>query len=148
MEVPRPGVEWEVQLPACTRATAMQDPRCICHLHHSSRQRWILNPLSEARDRTCNLVVPSRIRFCCATMGTPHFLFLLCLHGWMSRQLPCPAQRAVSIRCSMLCRFHSPERIRPAGPSAPAARFSLVSEQVFSFVLCVSLKHIFQGVPL
>ena len=29
------------------------------------------NPLSEARARTRNLMVPSRIRFCCATMGTP-----------------------------------------------------------------------------
>ena len=40
-------------------------------LHHSSRQCRILNPLSEARDRTCNLMVPSRIHFCCATTGTP-----------------------------------------------------------------------------
>ena len=28
-------------------------------------------PLSEARDQTCTLMVPSRIHFCCATMGTP-----------------------------------------------------------------------------
>ena len=34
----------------------------VCDLHHSSRQRWILNPLSKARDRTCNLMVPSQIR--------------------------------------------------------------------------------------
>ena len=33
-------------------------------------QRWILNPLSEARDPTSNLTVPGQIRFCCATMGT------------------------------------------------------------------------------
>ena len=31
----------------------------------------ILNPLSETRDRTRILVDPSRIRFCCAMMGTP-----------------------------------------------------------------------------
>ena len=30
-------------------------------LHHSSRQRWILNPLIEAWDQTRNLMVPSRI---------------------------------------------------------------------------------------
>uniref|UniRef100_A0A8D0RRC0 Glycerophosphodiester phosphodiesterase domain containing 1 n=1 Tax=Sus scrofa TaxID=9823 RepID=A0A8D0RRC0_PIG len=30
----------------------------VCSLHHSSRQCWILNPLSEARDRTCNFMVP------------------------------------------------------------------------------------------
>ena len=27
----------------------------VCDLHHSSRQRWILNPLREARDWTRNL---------------------------------------------------------------------------------------------
>ena len=31
----------------------------------------IFNPLSKARDRTRNLMVPSRIHFCWATMGTP-----------------------------------------------------------------------------
>ena len=40
-------------------------------LHHSSQQCGILNPLSEARDRTCNLMVPNRIHFHCATTGTP-----------------------------------------------------------------------------
>ena len=40
-------------------------------LHHGSRQRQILNPLSEARDRTCNLMDTSRIRFCCAVTVTP-----------------------------------------------------------------------------
>ena len=40
-------------------------------LHHSSRQRQILNLLSKARDRTCNLMVPSQIHFCCATTETP-----------------------------------------------------------------------------
>ena len=40
-------------------------------LHHSLWQCRILNPLSEARDWTCNLVVPSQIHFCCITRGTP-----------------------------------------------------------------------------
>ena len=40
-------------------------------LHHSSRQRWIINPLSEARDRTCILMVLSQIHFRCSTTGTP-----------------------------------------------------------------------------
>ena len=43
----------------------------VCDLHHSSQQHQILNPLSKARDQTCNLIVPSRICFHCATMGTP-----------------------------------------------------------------------------
>ena len=43
-------------------ATATQDPSHVCNLHHSSQQRWIPNPLSEARDRTRNLMIPSQIR--------------------------------------------------------------------------------------
>ena len=39
------------------------------HLHPSSRQCWILNPLSEARDRNCTLMDTSHIRS--ATTGTP-----------------------------------------------------------------------------
>ena len=62
MEVPRLGVEQELQPPAYARATATRDPSRVCNLHHSSRQRRIANPLSKGRDRTCNLMVPSRIR--------------------------------------------------------------------------------------
>jgi len=75
MEVPRPGVESELQLTAYASATAMPDPSHTCDLHHSSRQRWILNPLSEANDQTCNLMVPSWILFCYAMVGTPVYLF-------------------------------------------------------------------------
>ena len=53
MEIPRVGTESELQLPAYTTATAMLDPRLIWDPHHSSRQGWVLNPLSEARDQTC-----------------------------------------------------------------------------------------------
>ena len=80
MEVPRQGVESELQLcwSTYTTATAMQDPRRMCDLHHRSWQHQILNLLSETRDRTHHLMVPSQIRFCCATMGTPrdHLLIL------------------------------------------------------------------------
>ena len=55
MEVPRIGVQLELQLQACTTATATPDLSRICNLHHSSQQCWILNPPSEARDRTCVL---------------------------------------------------------------------------------------------
>ena len=37
----------ELQLPAYATATATWDPGHICDLHHSSQQRWNLNPLSE-----------------------------------------------------------------------------------------------------
>ena len=50
MEVPRLGVQLELELPAYTRATATRDPSCVCDLHHSIRQHRILNQLSKARD--------------------------------------------------------------------------------------------------
>ena len=80
MEVPRLGVESELQLLAYTTATT-QDPSCVCSLHHSSQQHQILNPLSESKDRTHNLMVPSQIRFPCTTTGTPLFALLtwICL---------------------------------------------------------------------
>ena len=71
IEVPRLGVQSELLLPACARATATPDPSSICDLHHSSGQRWILNPLSEIRDRTRKLMVPSRIRLHYAMTRTP-----------------------------------------------------------------------------
>jgi len=75
MEVPRLGVESELQLPAYTTATATSHPSRVCDLHHSSWQHWILNPLSKARDGTHTLMVRSRIRFHGATTGTPFFFF-------------------------------------------------------------------------
>ena len=48
-----------------------------CDLRHSSQKCQILTPLSEARDRTSNLMVPSWIHFCCTITGTPCFKFLL-----------------------------------------------------------------------
>ena len=53
------------------------DPSLVCNLHHSSRQHRILNPLSEARDQTCNLTVPSRIHFCCSEL--PSIILCFCL---------------------------------------------------------------------
>ena len=38
MEVPRLGIEWELQLPATATVTATRDPSCICNIHHSSQQ--------------------------------------------------------------------------------------------------------------
>ena len=52
MEVPRLGVESELWQPAYATGTATPDPSHICCLQHSSEQHWILNPLSEAKDRT------------------------------------------------------------------------------------------------
>ena len=61
MEVSRLGVQLELQLQAYTIAT--QDPSWVCDLHHSSWECQILNPLSEARDQTCVLMVISRVLY-------------------------------------------------------------------------------------
>ena len=68
-EVPRRGVK--SQLPAYTTATTIRDPSHLCDLHHSSRQRQILNPMSKARDQIHILTDASQICFHWATMGSP-----------------------------------------------------------------------------
>lgn len=55
MEVPRLGVELELQMLAYTTATATRDPSRICDLRCILKPRQILNLLIEARDRTCIL---------------------------------------------------------------------------------------------
>ena len=72
MEVSRLAVKSEPQLLAYTAATATSDPSRVCHLHHSSQQCRILNPLSKARDRTRNLMDARRIHFHHATTAAPH----------------------------------------------------------------------------
>ena len=47
MEVPRLGVESELQLLAYTAATATRDPSRVCDLHHSSQRCQILNLQSQ-----------------------------------------------------------------------------------------------------
>ena len=61
MEVPRLGIELELQLLAY--ATATQDPSCVCNLYHSSQQCQIFNPLSQARDWTHVLMNTSWIHY-------------------------------------------------------------------------------------
>ena len=85
----RLGVQSELQLPSYTTATATQDLSQVCNLHHSSQQHHILNPLSEARGPTRNLVDPSPVHFHWATIGTPlYFVNSLSLSALYSL-LPC-----------------------------------------------------------
>ena len=50
----------------------------ICDLCHGSWQHQILKSLSEARDQTCNLMVPSWICFRYAMTGTPRIYSWCC----------------------------------------------------------------------
>ena len=70
MEVPRLGVESELQLLAYTTVTAKRDPSRICHLHQNP------DPLSEARDWTHIFMDTSWIRFHGTTMGTPQDIYI------------------------------------------------------------------------
>ena len=79
VEVLRLEVESELQLPIYTPATAMQDPSCICNLHHSSWQCWFLNPLSEARDQTCILMDTSWVHNPLIHNGNSCLFFFVCL---------------------------------------------------------------------
>ena len=65
------GAELELQLLAYVTATVMCKPSLICNLHHCSRQRQILNPLSKARDWTHNPMDTSWVCYHWATKGTP-----------------------------------------------------------------------------
>ena len=52
MEVPRLGIESELQLLVYTTATATPDLSCVFDLHHSSQPQQIPNPLRAAKDGT------------------------------------------------------------------------------------------------
>ena len=71
MEVTRLGVEL---LPAY--ATAMPDLSCICDLHHSLWQCWILNSLNEARDPTHTLMDKSQVLNLLSHIGNSQVLAL------------------------------------------------------------------------
>ena len=65
MEVPKLGIKSELQLPAYTPQPQPRQIRAATatYIHHSSRQHQILNPLSQARDRTCILMDTSRVHY-------------------------------------------------------------------------------------
>ena len=63
MEVPRLGIELELQLPAYTTAITTWNLSLVCDLHCSLRQYQILNPLSEARHQTWVLMDTGRVHY-------------------------------------------------------------------------------------
>ena len=81
-EVPRLGVEWELQLPANATATATRDQSCVYNLHHSSRQCQILNPSSGARDWTRVFMNTSRGLSLLCHNGNSFFHVLFCFFSF------------------------------------------------------------------
>ena len=82
MEVLGLGVKLEFQLLAT--AIAMPDPSHICDLHRSSRQGWVLNPLSKATDRTLILMDTCQVHFHWATMGI-HGFSIMNINWWSNK---------------------------------------------------------------
>ena len=79
MEVPSLGIESELQPSVYTTARATLDPSHVCCLHHSSLQWWILNPLSEARDRTWVFMDTSQVCNLLSHSGNALFFLLILL---------------------------------------------------------------------
>ena len=83
----------------------------ICDLHCSSRQHWILNPLSEARCQTHILMDASGVCYCWTTMGTSMFAFkptiilsLLCLiHMFVACLFPLSHPLVISVDFRLYC---------------------------------------------
>ena len=63
----------------------MPDVSCVCDLHHSSQQCWILNPLSEAKDWACILMDTSQILNTLSHNGNSIFGIFV---GWEAGSAP------------------------------------------------------------
>ena len=100
MEVPRLGVDLELQLPAYTTARATQNLSQICVLYHSSQQSRTLNPRSRARNQTCVLMDPSQIHFHWATMGTPQIYNSLAINVVHFKQVVFSWHVSLSNKCT------------------------------------------------
>jgi len=99
-EVPRLGVESELQLPAYTMATVTWDPSHICDLHHSSQQRQILNPLSKARNRT-HILIDTSFEFISAVPQQELWEFLT-LNKWFRSRSNYTSLTGVGTACGFL----------------------------------------------
>ena len=82
VDVPRPGVELELQRPAYATATAVWDLSCICNLYYSSQQQQILNPWVRPGIEPTFSCVLVRFITCWATRGT-----LSMLKSWLRHLL-------------------------------------------------------------
>ena len=102
MEVPWQEVEFELQLLAYAKATAMPDLSRICDLHHSLWQHWIHNPLNKARDRTHILMDTSWVLHQMSHNGNS-LLLVFCLVGFFGcarglQKVPGQVTRATAVK--------------------------------------------------
>ena len=75
IEIPRLGVESELQVLGWATAISMQDLSHICDLYHSSWQYQILNPLNKAWYQTWILMDISQVCHPWTTIRTPKWDF-------------------------------------------------------------------------
>ena len=75
MEDPWPGFKPELQLLAYATATATYYMSCVSDLYNTSRQRWILKPLSKARVLTLILMNTSWACYHWGTTGIHQKIF-------------------------------------------------------------------------
>ena len=104
----------------------------ICDLYQSSRQHWIINSLSKARDRTCVLMETSQICFHWATTGTPHGYFK-------------SLYESLLMLSSQVCVLKSSDSLRLQGGSCEWISFTLqVQMLTLSFRLAIYSDWAFQ----
>ena len=133
----------------------MPDPSHICDLHHSSQQHWILNLLSEVRDWTFNLMVPSQIHFHCATTGTPQFTILTILpHLPPGLAIIILLSNSLSLtilvliicgimQCLSFCDWHISLCIMPSGfiHVIACGKISFFLKAEYYSMMCIWMKH-------
>ena len=85
IEVPRLGVELELQLLAYPTATAMWDPSLISNLHHSLWNAGSLTHWARPGIKPASSWRLSQVRYCWGTTGTPHYSWYI----YLSDHFPC-----------------------------------------------------------
>ena len=122
MEVPRLGINLELQLLAYTTATETRDSSCIFDLHHSSSQHGILNPLSKARDQSHILMDTSRVLNLLSHDRNSHPWILT---EYLPSSRPCMRRRTGAHRDSLALTWQSEALTRPWTHTGEGPRLTL-----------------------
>ena len=119
IKVPRLGVESELQLWVQATAMAMPDPSRLCDL------RWILNPLSEARDRTHVFVDTGQVLNPLSHNGNFQDVYFKGIFVWDGRCASWPTIHLirVSLNADLYYLIHCWKLCEEPGPSIPVRLF-------------------------